>query len=156
MLPINKTLRLVLPKIVVFPGSNLTKNIVLCMVTVCWYFIFLAAKMYSWATYQSHNKIIYAWEKYNVISLLSFANINVSWNVWRKFLWLCVNNNLNCPCFLSRNRWLSSCPFLYFCWFLYLGKCSPSNCCLSHLKGENNMTLAINDLRWVFNFHFSN
>ena len=27
--------------------------------------------------------------------------------------------------------------------------------CLSHLKRENNMTLALNDLRRVFHFHFS-
>ena len=38
------------------------------------------------------------------------------------------------------------------CWFLYLGKYTPNDFCLSHLKGEINMTLAINDLRWVLIF----
>ena len=34
---------------------------------------------------------------------------------------------------------------------LYLGKCSPSDFCLSHLEREHKVTLALNDLSEAFN-----
>ena len=92
----------------------------------------------------------------NIISNEMIPDLKMVWAVMKNWiLWeldatLITIHQLDLEAFMSCIT-TEIVGYLILCWFLFLGDFS-----LSHLKGGNKVTLALNDLRWAFNLTLEN